>query len=224
MGDDFWGLSDLHQVNRLLTSIVHHSAYGIYEHVDQVIHSLLLLAIHTCDRLRKTQTHPSPDRVVWLSPTQSSINDHLELYRNFLSHITTGSFPNSPSSQEEDPNLQSARQLLQKLHPRINSLPHWPRPPAAEVRAKTDAVRRRRHSTLRPSTQRQRSGVTKPTSPPQPPPPPPARKGKFEASAVSWSQINGFTPGGTGVISPLAKEPKSLGQIEDDLVDVENET
>jgi hypothetical protein len=166
MVDDFGGFGDLHQVNRLLTSIVHHCAYGIYEHVDQVIHALLLLAIRTCDKLRTAQTQPGPDRVFWLSPTQSEINDHLEVYRNFLGYIAN--WPDLPSSQ--DPNLQSAKQLLQKLRPRINiGLAHyWGRP--AEVRAKTDAIARRRH-TLRSSTQRRPSGITKPSSSPRPQPP-----------------------------------------------------
>ncbi|KAH6855898.1 hypothetical protein B0I37DRAFT_366064 [Chaetomium sp. MPI-CAGE-AT-0009] len=181
MVDDFWSLGDLHLVNRLLTSIVHHSAYGIYEHVDQVIHSLLLLAIHTCDRLRKAQPPPTPDRVVWLSSTQSEINDHLEVYRNFLGHIT--SCPSSTSSR--DPNLQSARELLQKLHPRINGLSHWTRP--ADVRAKTDAVRRSHTRALRPSTQRQRSGITKPSSPPPPQLQPPKPVAVFMPTPPSQS-------------------------------------
>ncbi|KAH6632545.1 hypothetical protein F5144DRAFT_574451 [Chaetomium tenue] len=165
MVDDLGGLSDLHQVDRLLTYIVHHSAYGVYDHVDQVINTLVLLALRTCDRLKSADIRLGPDMVFWLSPTQSEIDDHLEVYRNFLGYITA--CIESPSSQ--DPNLQSARQLLQRLRPRINTgVYRWTRPKGVDHGAKTDAVARR-HS-LRSSTQRQRSGMTKPFLPrPQPP-------------------------------------------------------
>lgn len=188
MVDDFGGLGELHQVNQLLASIVHHCAYGVYEHVDQVIRALLLLAIRTCDRLRSSQPQiqSGPDRVFWLSPTQSEINDHLEVYGNFLGYIA--GWPDSPSSR--DPNLQSAKQLLQRLRPRVDTgLSHyWARP--AEVRAKPDAVVRKHR--LRSSTQHQRSAITKPCPPQLRPQPPRKPAAAFMSTPPSQSGDVGF--------------------------------
>ncbi|KAH6634697.1 hypothetical protein B0J18DRAFT_486879 [Chaetomium sp. MPI-SDFR-AT-0129] len=145
MPDPFHAVSDLHQVTELFACIAHHAAYGIYQGVDDVLHRLLILAIRRCADLktkaqsgrsgRNTGEHGEGPAVWWLSPGECEADDLLEVCRNFF-HYVAG-HP-EVGSAIEDPCLMSARDLLQRLCPRINGLSHWSRP-AAGGDAKTEA-------------------------------------------------------------------------------------
>ncbi|KAL2134836.1 hypothetical protein VTI74DRAFT_10732 [Chaetomium olivicolor] len=112
---------DLDQVDRLFSAIIQHSAYGIYKRVDAVINTILLLAIQRCEALQGTGKKMVPGRIGWLSLTHSETNQHLEAYRDFVTYIV-----NHPTARlSQDPRLEAARRLLQRLCPRINGLSRW---------------------------------------------------------------------------------------------------
>lgn len=103
-----------------------------------------MLAIRQCADLKtKTQGgrfRRSPGErgegpaVWWLSPAECEVDDLLEVCRNFF-HYVAG-HPEVGSSID-DPCLMAARELLQRLCPRINGLSVWSGA-AAGVNAKTE--------------------------------------------------------------------------------------
>jgi hypothetical protein len=172
IGDDMHGVvdelsvvSDLPQLGQLFAAIYHHSAYGIYDRVDQVIHKLLYLALRRCQELRTAQTPLVPNVVGWLSGVQCEVNEHLEVCRNFLSHIMS----HPAGRQSQDRNLALAQQIMQTLCPRINGLSKWKC--AKEVRPKRRDTTAKAPTPRASSAPRQQSGIPKRTSPRQRKPP-----------------------------------------------------
>lgn len=167
--DDLAVVEDLHQVDRLFTAIIHHSAYGMYAHADQVIGKLLLLAVQQCDDLRHAQPHPSQGRVGWQSPTQGAVAQHLEVYRGVVNHITS----HPVFSLVGDESVEAARAVLQRLCPRINGLARWTYGEEVQVLRKSG---RKRQQTLARQAQAPLQTRTQPHASPKRPishPPPP---------------------------------------------------
>lgn len=119
--DDFPAAGDLPQLNQLFSAVVHHSAYGLDQSVDETINKLLLIAILRCEEMCICQLQPDQWRVGWQSFAQSQADEHLEFYRNFLNFIT--SHPAWCLSQ--DKNLELAQKTLHRLCPRVNGLSRW---------------------------------------------------------------------------------------------------
>ncbi|KAK4125834.1 hypothetical protein N657DRAFT_280441 [Parathielavia appendiculata] len=128
LGDQMDGVVDklhvlinLSQLDRLFAAISRHSAYGIYDAVDHVIHRLLYVAVRTCQALEAAQTSPATNGVGWLSTVQSEVHELLEVCRNFFSYITS----HPAGRQSRDRTLGLAQRLLQRTCPRINGLSKW---------------------------------------------------------------------------------------------------
>jgi hypothetical protein len=172
IGDEMHGMvdksdvvSNLPQLGQLFAAVYHHSAYGIYDRVDQVIHKLLYLSLRRCQVLKTAQTSLAPNVVGWLSGAQCEVNEHLEVFRNFLSYIIS----HPAGRQSQDQNLALARHLLQTLCPRINGLSRWKC--AKEVRPKHRGPPAKTQTPTPSSASGQLSGIRKRTSPRQRKPP-----------------------------------------------------
>lgn len=181
-------LPSLRQVNIFFLSMIRHSLYGAHPAADRIVNRLLLLSICACEALQRPQLQaaqpPVPsDGVGWLSSARAvELDEHLELHRNVLAYIS-GHHPASASRphNKPDPDLERARQIMQRLRPRINNLSRWTTGGGNARRAagrgagrmrETEAQQRRSSGSSRPAAARnpvarpiKREAAAAPTTP-----------------------------------------------------------
>lgn len=219
MVDDVAVVADLPQVNRLFSSIIRSSAYGVYEPVDRVINKLLLLSVRRCDGMGSARGQPGQGGIGWRSSAQSDINEHLEFCRNFLSYIR--SHPTGRNSV--DRNLESAQQSLQRLCPRINGLSKWAW--AEEASPATDLRRNpTRSSTSRAQPETKKRSSPRLRRPKAPLPTPPTQSGdvRFAEPIPTVPLERPWKWGGAALPTPDSRPlSHTLGRSAFEMVDVD---
>ncbi|KAK3324479.1 hypothetical protein B0T19DRAFT_428677 [Cercophora scortea] len=118
-GED--GMATVQQSSRLFLSLRDTLVLGLDARLDQIIIKILLHALQQYEDISKTRVHKTQDSLIWLTPSEIDMRDHLEVFRNFSIHITQ----TCTSSTLTDVNFLKAKHRLQKLCPRINNLASW---------------------------------------------------------------------------------------------------